>query len=226
MRCPPMIPDPVKADQLIRQEAFVLSAKSLFHLRIDAIAVLFFSMTDLPPYADIMMYDSRLNNFKVHMDYIKDKKNNDTNEPPKLSSNIPIEDYIEGLGMYLGGKIGDINFPMSWGTRENVLAPESAPPMVHKQPYSIKHELVSEDMVQRHSHGHTLYATDNAAVYDLLDTDLIGTKYHTTITPFKRRRGVRGVYPALKAQFCGPDFWDKMFRDNVAIIMTHTWNKN
>ena len=81
-------------------------------------------------------------------------------------------------------------------------------------------------MVQYYSHVHTLYATENAAVYDVLDTALRDTNYHATITPFKRRRDGRGAYLALEAQFCGPTLWDNMFRDNVAIIMTHTWNGN
>ena len=81
-------------------------------------------------------------------------------------------------------------------------------------------------MAQRYSRGNNLYATDNAAVYDLLGTDLCGTKYHATIVPFKRRRDVRGDFLALKAQFCGSALWDKMFWDNMAIIMTHIWNGN
>ena len=96
--------------------------------------------------------------------------------------------------------------------------------MAPNQPYSIGHGLVSEVMVHRYSHEHTLYATENAAVYDFLDTALRGTKYHSTIAPFRCRRYGRGAYLALKTQFCGPDLWDKILRDNVAIIMTRTWN--
>ena len=113
--------------------------------------------------------------------------------------------------MYLGGKIGAMNFPMSSVTRENVLSHTSARPMAHNQPFSIKHGSVSEEMAQRYSRGNNLYATDNAAVYDLLGTDLCGTKYHATIVPFKRRRDGRGDFLALKAQFCGSALWDKMF---------------
>ena len=71
-----------------------------------------------------------------------------------------------------------------------------------------------------------MYATDNAAAYDLLDTTLHGNKYHATIETLKCIRDGRGAYLALNEQFCGPDLWYKMFRDNVAIIMTHTWNGN
>ena len=145
------------------------------------------------------------------MDAIKDKKKNYTNDPPNLYSNLHIKEYIKGLNVYLGGNIGAMNCLMSWVTRENVLAPAAAPPMSHNQTYSIEHESVSEEMVQRYSHVHNMYETYNAAVYDLLDTDLCGTKYHATIAPFKRRRDGRGAYLALKAKFCGPALWENIF---------------
>ena len=91
MRRPHIIPDPTNADQIIHQAAFVLSFNSLVCLRISAVVVLFSSMTYLPISSDNMMYQSRLNNSKVHMGAVKDKNNNDINEPPKLSRNIPIE---------------------------------------------------------------------------------------------------------------------------------------
>ena len=81
MRCPTMIPDPANAVQMIHQAAFVWSAKSLGCLRIAAVAVLLFSKTYRTISADIMMYNSRLNNFRVYMDDIKENKKNVTNYP-------------------------------------------------------------------------------------------------------------------------------------------------
>ena len=137
MRRPPMIPDPANMAEMIHQAAFLLSFKSLVSLRITAVAVFLFSKTYGPRADDIMMYDSHLKNFKVHMDAIKEDNNNDNNDPPKLSRNISIEEYIKGLDVYFGGKIGAINCPMRRVTRENVLVPAYAPPMTHKQLYSI-----------------------------------------------------------------------------------------
>ena len=71
---PPMIPDPANASQMIHQSEFVLSAKSLGCLRISVVSVLFFIMIYCPLYTNNIMCDSSLNNFKVHMDSIKEKK--------------------------------------------------------------------------------------------------------------------------------------------------------
>ena len=79
------------AGPMIHQAAFTLSSKSLNRLAIAAVAVSYYGNTARTLDAAIMMYGSRLNNFKVHMDVIKDKKKNDTLEPPKLTRNLPIE---------------------------------------------------------------------------------------------------------------------------------------
>ena len=55
------------------------------------VAVLFFSMIDCPLSDDILMYDSRMNNFKVRMNDIRKKKKNHNNETPKLYRNLTIE---------------------------------------------------------------------------------------------------------------------------------------
>ena len=91
MRCPPMIPDPTNTDQMIHQEAFLLSAKSLGRPRIAAVVVSLFSMTYRPLSTGIMMYDYRLKNFKMHMDSIKEKKKNEINNPPNCLGILPLK---------------------------------------------------------------------------------------------------------------------------------------
>ena len=96
MRRPPMIPDPSNAAQMIHQAAFVLSGKSLGSLNIAAVSVSFFSMTYRSLSADIMVYDSRLNNFKVHVDSFKNKKKNDTNDsPPSCLGIFPLNSKLK-----------------------------------------------------------------------------------------------------------------------------------
>ena len=145
------------------------------------------------------------------MDAIKDKKTNDTLEPHNLTWNLPIEEYIEGLDVYRGSKIGAMNCPMSLVTRANAIVPAADPEMAPNQPYSIEHGSIIQKMIQSYSHYHTLYATDNTTVYDELDTALRVTKYHATIAPSRRRRDGRGAYLALTAQLCGPALWNKIF---------------
>ena len=133
---------------------------------IAAVSVSYYGNTARILHASIMMYDSRLKNFKFHIDVIKEKETNDTLESPKLTRNLPIKKYIEGLDVHLGSKDGAMNCPMSWVTRANAIVSVAAPAMAPNQPYSIEHGPVSQEMIQRYSHSHTLYATENATVYD------------------------------------------------------------
>ena len=95
---PPIIADPANPDgPMVHQTAFVRSAKSLTRLKIAATAVSYYEMTDHPLSADIMVYGSRLNNFKVHMDAIKDIKKDDASKSPNLYKTLVIEEYLESL---------------------------------------------------------------------------------------------------------------------------------
>ena len=86
------------------------------------------------------------------MDAIKDKKTNDTIEPYKLTWNLPIEEYIEGLDVYRGSKIGAMNCPMGLVTRANVIVPAAYPAMAPNQPYSIEHGSIIQETIQSYSH--------------------------------------------------------------------------
>ena len=162
------------------------------------------------------------------MDAIKYMKKDDASEPPKLYKTLAIEEYLKSLDVYCASKIGAMMCPLDWFIRENATVPANAPAMEPIQPYSTEHGLVMEEMAQRYSHGHTLFATDSSAIYDLLDVAMSGTKYHTTIAPYKRgsRKYGRGAYISMNAKFCGPALWDKIFRDNMNTLILRTWNGN
>ena len=185
-----------------------MSANSITRLNIAATAVSYFEMTDRPLSADIIIYGLCMKNFKVHMDAIKDMKKDDARKTPNLYKTLAIQEYLESLDVYCASKIGAMMWPLAWVIRENATVPANAPVMEQNQPYSTVHGLVMEEMVQCYSHGHTLFATDSSAIYDLLDAATRVTKYHATIAPYMRgaRKDGRVAYIAMNAQFCGTEF--------------------
>jgi hypothetical protein len=63
-------------------------------------------------------------------------------------------------------------------------------------------------MIQRLSHAHPLYADDNGQVYDDLELATRGSRFASSIAPFKRARDGRAAFLALKSQHAGPAYWD------------------
>ena len=130
----PIIADPANpAGIMIHQDAFVMSTKSLTRLNIASTAVSYYEMTDRPLSANIMMYGSRLKNFKVHIYANKDMKKDDASEPTKLYKTLAIEEYLESLDVYCASKIGAMMCPLAWVIRENATVPVNAPAMEHNQ---------------------------------------------------------------------------------------------
>ena len=130
MHRPPMIAvstNPTRT--MIHQAAFVMSSKSLICLKIAVTAFPYYEMTNRPLSTNIMMYGSRLQNFKVHMYAIKDMKKDDASEPPNLYKTLAIEEYLESLDFYCASKIGAIMCPLAWVIRENDTVPANYPVM-------------------------------------------------------------------------------------------------
>ena len=85
MRRPQIIADPANpAGPMIHQADFVMSAKSLTRYKIASDAVSYYEMTYCLLSVDIMMYGSRLKNFKVHMYSIKYMKKYDASKPTNI----------------------------------------------------------------------------------------------------------------------------------------------
>jgi hypothetical protein len=54
-----------------------------------------------------------------------------------------------------------------------------------------------------------LFRDDNASVFDDIEEATRGTKYASSISPFKRRKDGRAAFLALKEQHAGQAHWDK-----------------
>jgi hypothetical protein len=63
-------------------------------------------------------------------------------------------------------------------------------------------------MVARLSHQHALFKIDNAAVFDDIEEATRGTKFASSIAPFKRAKNGRDALLALKEQHAGKAMWD------------------
>ncbi len=76
------------------------------------------------------------------------------------------------------------------------------------QPFSAEHGSVKDEMVARLAHRHPLFKTDNNAVFNDIEEATRGTKYASSIAPFKHQKNGLGALFALKDQHAGAAMWD------------------
>ena len=219
---PPQIPDPANPGQMINDAPYRIGAKSLMRLKVAAVAVEYYEVTDRPLTAASLMWSDRLKNFKVQWEALMDLKKSSTIELPKITKNVSVVRFLESYETYADQKIGVQNAPLSNVIRASV-AVGAATALAPNQPHSIVHGSIREELKQRVAHGTALYKDDNAAVYDDLESATRGTKYAASIAPFKRRRDGRGAFFALTAQFAGPAMWDKEARTSAEFLMSREW---
>ena len=207
---PPMIPDPANAGQMIAQEPFRLPAKSLMRLKVASVAVSYYEKTGRPLTAGIMMWNPRLRNFAMEMEALmENKKSNDELVLPIISSKLSINNWFEAYDTYAASFVGQCNCPLSLIYRDHDDVPGAAPALATDQPFSVEHGSIAEEMVNRFAHVGALFRADNATGFAQIVTATTGTRYASTIAPFKRSKDGRGALKALKAQFSGNAHWDE-----------------
>ena len=151
-----------------------------------------------------------------------------TLEPPKFTSLVTLEEWMEIFGLFLGTKVGANGWTfLSYLLRDDD-AVQPIGPVAQGAAHSIENGSIIEDMIQRIPMDHNLVASDDAMVYSLLEEMLRGSKYHPSLAPFKRGTRVDGrdAWKALMAQYCGPAFWDGLFRESSQFLTTRTWEPN
>ena len=201
---PPKIADPNNANQLVAQELFQLPAKYLMCLKVATKAVKYYNSINRPLTANIIVWDKRLNNFKMEWEYLQEMKkvNNDSSLPIILRT-LPIDKWFEAHKTYFTTYAGQSGCNMYWIYREESAVP-AAEALAPDQPYSTEHESVDEEMVQRMYHVGCQLKADKATGFSRLVTTTLGTIYATTLSPFKRSKDSRSALIAMKAQFAGP----------------------
>jgi hypothetical protein len=147
-----------------------------------------------------------LKNFEEEWNAIMKLKDDDT-ELPKITNKIGIVKWIEAYESYASIKLGAQDTPLSYVIREDANVPP-APPTETGKPYSTEHGSMKHEMIARLSHQHALFKVDNAAVFDDIEEATCGTKFASSIAPFKRTKNGRGALLALKDQHAGKAMWD------------------
>ena len=217
---PPQIADPANPGHMIAQAPFRISAKSLIRLKVAALAVAYYEDTSRPLTAAGMQWEPRLRSFKAQWEAIKDLKESDDMDLPKIGKNVGVVKWLEAYANYAGQKIGARGAPRALVIRDNAAVAGTPPALAPNEPHSTEHGSVMEEMTQRFSHNHALYRTDNSAVFDDIEAATRGTKYASSIAPHKSPfKDGRGAFMSIKSQHAGPAMWDAEYKTQNDFII-------
>jgi hypothetical protein len=164
-----------------------------------------------------------MKNFEIQWKALKDKKDEDIPDVPKITKALPIIKWTEAFTDFLDRVIGVRTIPLCYVIREEVQVTQVAPPLANDQPHSTEHGSVEAELIARSSHQHPLFRGDNASVYHFLEEATRSTSYAASIKPFQRTKDGRGAWIALVSQFAGTDKWEAEIKRQEQLLQTRVW---
>jgi hypothetical protein len=154
--------------------------------------VRYYAMIDRALTAGNMQWDPVMKYFIESWKALKDRKDDETPEVPKILKALSIIKWTEAFTDFLHRKIGVRMIPLAYVVRA-VVVPPAPTALATNLPYLVEHRSVEGEMIVRGSHTHPLFRDDNSMVYYLLKEATRGTTYAPTIKPFQPAKDGRGA---------------------------------
>jgi hypothetical protein len=160
---------------------FVFGAKSQKRILVATDLVRYYDATGRALTEANMQWNPVMKNFELQCKALKDKKDKDPPEVPKISKALPVIKWTEAFKDHLARRIGVRTVPLSYVIRAAEAVPGATPALTAGQPHSTEHGSVEGELVARASHTHSLFRNDNATVYHYLEKATRSTMYAASI---------------------------------------------
>ena len=137
--------------------------------------------------ASNIQWNQVMSNFEIQWwKALKERKDEDDPEVPKITKALPILKWTEAFQDFLNIVIGTRMIPLAYVILFHSQVPCNAPPLAVNQPHSTEHGSVEGELVARAAHTHAPYRDDNSVVYYHLEEATMGMSYAASIKPSQR----------------------------------------
>lgn len=161
----------------------------------------------------------RLWMFKKNMaNILKAKKDGEDDYPDKFTNARPAREFIESIENWIGEHYGVENLPLAY-----VIRPNADVPRIADDPLPLGQPSYAEELIRRASHGGEAWVTNNGKVWQMIRHVTHGTDAWAFVKGFARSQNGRGAFMALKAQYMGSDFVNKVKLTADASLETLHW---
>ena len=201
---------------------YVFGAKSQKRLIAACDIVRYYENVGRPLAAANLRWNTVIKNFEIQWKALKDKKDGDEPETPKIAKGLNIMKWSESFLDILHRCIGVRMIPLAYVVRELEI-PEAITDLAAGQPHSTIAGSIEQELISRGSHNHPLFRDDRASVYYKLEEATRGTSYAASIKPFQRSKDGRGAFDAIINQFAGEDKWESEIKTKEELIHGIKW---
>lgn len=220
------MPDPNDPNVRVAQTPFIISAMSLQKLQVAAVAASYYKTIGRDLTHVNMHYTNVLKDFYMQWKALEEKKKEDEPKVPIVSKGLPITKWTDTFNDFCWKVIGARNIPLAYVIRDRVEVEPNPPPLAAGKSYSASSGSVEVELVERASHDHALFRSDNAKIYSFIEEAVRSSQYNASIKPFQRDKDGRRAYKALVSQHAGKDKWEAELRIQEDRVMNRVWKGN
>ena len=186
-------PDPnAPARATIPTPAFTYGAKSQKMLTVACDLIRYYQTVGRDLTAANIQWNQVMSNFEIQWKALKERKDEDDPDVPKITKALPIIKWTEAFQDFLNRVIGARMIPLAYVIQIDPQVPGNDLTLAANQPHSTEHGSVEGELVARAAHIHALFRDDNSVVYYHLEEATRGISYAKSIKPFQRGKDVRG----------------------------------
>ena len=220
------VPDPnpnAAPGATIPTPPFVFGAKSQKRLLVACNLVRYYDTVGRPLSAANLQWNTVMKNFEIQWKALKDRKDAEEPDVPKISKALPVIKWTEAFRDFLHRVIGVRMIPLAYVIRTDVVPVGVVPALEAGQPHAAVHGSIELELIARASHAHALFRDDNSSVYFFLEEATRSTQYAASIKPFQRGKDGRGAWLAISSQYAGLDKWEAEIKKQEQLLHTRVW---
>ena len=159
-------PDPnAQLGATIPTPAFTYGSKSQKRLTVACDLIRFYQTVGRDLTAANIQWNQVMSNFEIQWKALKDRKDEDDPDVPKITKALPIIKWTEAFQDFLNRVIGAKMIPLAYVICNDPQVPGLAPTLAPNQPHSTEHGSVEGELIARASHTHAHFRDDNSVVY-------------------------------------------------------------
>ena len=185
------IPDPAPnapAGATIPMPAFTYGAESQKRLTVACGFIIYYQTVGRDLTAANIQWNQVMSSFEIQWKALKERKDEDDPDLPKISKALPIIKWTEVFQDFLNKVIGASMIPLAYVIQIDPQVPGKAPPLAANEPHSTQHGSVEAELIAMAAHTHARFREDNSVVYYHLQEATWGTSYAVSIKPFQREK--------------------------------------
>ena len=150
-------PDPNAAEgATIPTPAFTDGSKSQKRLTVACDLIRYYQTVGKDLTAANIQWNQVMSNFEIQWKALKERKDEDDPDVPKITKALPIIKWTEAFQDFLNRVVGARMIPLAYVVRIDSQVPGNAPPLAVNQPHSTEHGSVEGELVARGSYTCTL----------------------------------------------------------------------